>query len=212
MDVQERLIQLSELPISGQILSQVLQGYARPYDKTVELVKEGKLTQLKRGLYIAGPNLRGNRPEKFTIANHLYGPSYISGESALDFYDMIPERVFQVISGTSHVPRKFKNPAGQFLYYHLPVPYYFQGITTIELTEKQYVLIASREKALCDTVIFTKNLNLRSVRRALAYLLEDLRMDADQLRNLDHEKIAEWAACGPKRSSLMILSKALKLL
>ena len=212
MNVQEQLSQLSELPLSGQTLSQVLRDYARPYDKTVELVKEGKLTQLKRGLYIAGPELHGSRPEKFTIANHLYGPSYVSGESALDFYDLIPERVFPVISATTHRPGKFSNPAGEYLYFHVPIPYYFLGITTIELTEKQHVLIATREKALCDTVIFTKKLNIRSVRQARSYLLEDLRMDSYQAAALDHEAIMAWSSYAPKRNSLTNLAKALSTL
>lgn len=212
MNVGEQLSRLSELPLSGQTLAQILREYARPYDKTVELVKEGKLTQLKRGLYIVGPELTGSRPEKFTIANHLYGPSYVSAESVLDFYDLIPERVFQVVSATTRTNKKLDNPAGQYLYFHVSTPYFFLGVNTVGLTEKQHVLMATKEKALCDTVIFTKNLNLRSARQARAYLLEDLRMDIDQLRALDHCMILDWADHAPKRSSLRNLAKGLSAL
>ena len=67
----------------------------------------------------------------------------------------------------------------------MPLPYYSFGIRQVELTKRQTVLMASGEKALCDKIITTSGILLRSVKQTLALLMEDFRIDKEQLRSLD---------------------------
>lgn len=210
MDFKEAVRNYAEQPITRQILLDLLKEYKRPYDKISELVKQGILILVKRGIYITGPNLNIVKPEAFLIANHLWGPSYISLETALSHWGLIPERVYEVSSITSQSSKKYKTPIGKYSYTHVPLPYYSFGIKKVELTKKQVVLIASPEKALCDKIITTSGLLLRSSRQVMELLIEDLRIERDVLRNLNKNEISNWIINAPKKASITILLKTLK--
>lgn len=60
----------------------LLKDYLRPHNKIRELEKKNMLTPVKRGLYIAGPALNVRTPSLYVLANHIYGPSYVSLEAA----------------------------------------------------------------------------------------------------------------------------------
>lgn len=51
--------------------------------------KSGQLIRLKKGLFVASPDIHRMTISKELIANHLYGPSYISFENALSFYKLL---------------------------------------------------------------------------------------------------------------------------
>jgi hypothetical protein len=169
------------------------------------LLQQGVLTPVRKGLYIAGPELGATRPESFLLANHVLGPSYVSLDSALSYYGLIPERVFEITSATTKASRTFNTPAGLFSYAHLPLPYYAFGIRRGFLAENQYALMASPEKALTDKVIFTAGLNIRSRKAAAEWLLENWRMDEDQLRELNTRMMSEWLKDAPKKNSLQMV-------
>ena len=185
MNYRMDLSQYSDQPISTQVLLGLLRGYSRPYDKIMEMVNQGILVQLRRGLYMTSPLVSKITPEPFLIANHLYGPSYISLDSALFHWGLIPERVFEISSVTPRMSKKIMVQNVLYSYTHLPIAYSPLGIQSISLTKTQTVLIAGPEKALCDKVITTAGINLRSRHQTLAFLVEDLRIVEDQLRGLN---------------------------
>jgi hypothetical protein len=78
--------------------------------------------------------------------------------------------------------------------------------------QNQLALIASPEKALCDKIVITPQINLRSVKQTKAFLFEDLRMEEDQLMKLDLEMIMSWIEDAPKKNSLKMLISTLKTL
>jgi hypothetical protein len=80
----------------------------------------------------------------------------------------------------------------------------------VELTTNQLVLLASPEKAICDKIVLTPMVNLRSVKQTRAFLLDDLRMDEHLLRTLNLEMISTWLEDAPKKSSLKMLISTLK--
>jgi predicted transcriptional regulator of viral defense system len=212
MDYRIDLSQYSDQPISTQVLLGLLRGYSRPYDKIMEMVNQGILIQLRRGLYMTSPLVSKITPEPFLIANHLYGPSYISLDSALFHWGLIPERVFEISCVTPKISKKFMVQNGVYSYTHLPIAYYPVGIQSISLTKTQTVLIASPEKALCDKVITTAGINLRSKQQAMAFLVEDLRIDKDQLRELNTTEMTSWLPVCPKRKSIQLLIETLSAL
>ncbi len=183
----------------------LLKEYKRPNDKINELVKKGELTTVKKGLYVAGPQINITKPEPFLIANHLWGPSYVSLEAALSYWGLIPERVYEISSMTTKTSKSYKTPLGRFRYFHAPIPYYSFGIKRVELTSRQVALIASPEKALCDKIIATSDILLRSSRQVREYIIDDLRIDEEMLRKLDLGAISTWIKDAPKKGSLSML-------
>jgi hypothetical protein len=96
-----------------------------------------------------------------------------------------------------------------FSFTHLPLAYYPVGIKSITLTDVQTVLIASPEKCICDKVITTAGVNLRSKKQAMTFLVEDLRMEKDRLRELNLREMIKWLPVCPKRSSIKNLIEAI---
>ncbi len=209
MEFREAMQQYAEEPLTLQILLGLLKGYKRPYDKIHEMVKKEELIPVKKGFYVPGPRLGISRPESFLIANHLWGPSYVSLEAALSHWGYIPERVYEVSSMTIKAAKTYKTPVGRFRYFHAQLPYYSFGIKSVALTRRQTVLMASPEKALCDKIVMTSGILLRSERSVQEFLLEDLRMEEEALRKLEIRTIASWLPDAPKKNSLQMLIKTL---
>lgn len=210
MDFLRIIKDYTNAPITRHVLLEILREYKRPNDKISELIKNGELVSLRRGLYVPGPSTGLPIPESFLIANHLRGPSYVSLEAALSHWGFIPERTYEISSVTIKPSKKIKTPIGRFGYQQLPTPYYSYGIRSVELTTNQLVLLASPEKAICDKIVLTPMVNLRSVKQTRAFLLDDLRMDEHLLRTLNLEMISTWLEDAPKKSSLKMLISTLK--
>ena len=189
-----------------------LATYSRPNDKISEMIKRGELISLRRGLYVPGPELDLPIPDSFVIANHLRGPSYISLESALSYWDLIPERVHEISSVSTKTSKIYQTSLGRFSFQHLATPYYSFGIRSVRFTEFQTAMIASPEKALCDKIVLTAGVQLRSISQTMDFLLEDLRIDEEQLQALDVQAIQSWVEDAPKRNSLQQLVNTLQRL
>lgn len=70
-------------------LLESLADYRAPNFKIHSLLKEKQLIGLKKGLYVVAPSNQNQLISLSLVANHLYGPSYVSLESATDFLDWI---------------------------------------------------------------------------------------------------------------------------
>ena len=209
MDFRKRVKEYAEAPISRHLILELLSDYQRPNDKISELLKRRELISIRRGLYITGPKMDLPTPEPFLIANHLRGPSYVSLESALSYWNMIPERAYEISSVTIKTSKLYKTPIGRFSYQQLKTPYYSYGIKNIVYSPKQTMLVASPEKALCDKVVLTPKIYLRSIKQTREFLMEDLRMDSEVLKTLDTKVMGLWIKNAPKKSSLRMIIKTL---
>jgi hypothetical protein len=207
MDLSQSLRNLSSQPLTHQLLTSLLKAYKRPNDKIHELIVAGVIEPVKKGLYLPSTKLSETRTEPFLLANHLLGPSYVSFDSALSYYGLIPERVFEVSSATIKASRSFDTPTGTFSFTRMPLPYYSFGVRQVAVGKDQNALIASPEKALFDKIINTAGLILRSKIAASEYLIENLRMDEDQLKQLDVQAMETWLSDSPKRESLVYVIK-----
>lgn len=207
MDIRQTIADHSRQLITHQLLVSWLKEYQRPNDKINAMTSAGWLLPVKRGFYISGSKLNSGRPENALLANHLLGPSYVSMDTALSFHGVIPERVYEITSVTTKASRSFDTPVGRFSYTRLPLPYYSFGIEMVELSDEQCALIASPEKALCDKIINTPGLILRSALAASNFLLDDLRIDEEVLKEFNTNKIKEWLTDAPKKYSLQMIVK-----
>ena len=205
MTVRRHIQEYSNTPLSHQMVSEALAEYSRPNAKISELVRSGFLIALRRGLYVPGPEADLPIPHLFVVANHLRGPSYISLDTALAHWGMIPERVQEISSITIMSTHQYDTPIGRVSYRHLDSPYYSFGIERIELAPNQFALVASREKAICDKIITTAGINLRSRSQVHDFLIDDLRIDETDLASLNTGLITSWLPDAPKRSSIEML-------
>lgn len=210
MKIKGKIKNYTQAPLPHQLVMEALSTYSRPNDKISELVKSGELLSLRRGLYVAGPESDLPVPDLLLIANHLRGPSYVSLESALSYWGMIPERVHEISSVTLKTAKTYTNDLGTFSFRHSSSPYYSFGIQQVELAPQQMALIASREKALCDKIVLTPGVLLRSISQTRDFLFDDLRIDEQELNELSIPTIQSWIEDAPKKSSLKILIKTLE--
>jgi len=211
MDYKTALSRFSNQPLSHQLLVSIFKDYQRPNDKIYRAAKDGLIQSIKKGLYIAGPALNaGRKPEPFLLANHILGPSYVSVETALSYYGIIPERVYEITSMTTQAARKFNTPVGTFTYLRLPLPYYAFGIRSEKITDDQYSMIASPEKALFDKIVTTSGLLFRSRKAAKEFLLENMRMDQDALRQFNVKEMTTWTTGSLKEESLSLVINAIR--
>jgi len=195
------------IPVTPHVLHEGMVEYRSPKDQITHLTREGLLIRLKRGLYSIPGSVTGQHLSRELIANHLYGPSYISFESALSYYGIIPERVFLVKSATLKRKKTYNTPVGHFHYLHVPEAYYPIGIH-IEIIDNSYAYIMARpEKAICDLILTTSGLRLQSVKSVREYLLEDLRIEAGSLLSFDTQIISECSTLGYKNRDMQYLLK-----
>ena len=209
MDFKYQLSEYQGQVITHQMLVALLKGYSRPNDKIKALKDEGVLEAVKRGFYIAGRDTNIARPERSLIANHLYGPSYVSMEAALMYYGLIPEHVYTITSMTTKTSKSFRTTSGLYTYTFLPLPYYSFGLDATIVNTNQQVIIATPEKALADKIASTSGVIIRSMSSARAYLTEDLRMELSDLKNFDTRSMITWLSSAPKRESLELLIKTI---
>ena len=193
------------IPMTINVLSSYLNGFMAPMQKILDMEQKGELVRLKRGLYITA----NGKPNLFLVANHLYDPSYVSCESALRYYGLIPEHVESVISVSTLRSKEFENALGHFSYRHIPMDYYPQDIC-IQTEKEVSFQIASPEKALADLVILTAGIRLRYKKEILEYLEQDLRLDMDAFYKMDAGVFERLATVSKKRNALLNIAKILR--
>lgn len=153
-------------------------------------VEKGILIQLKRGLYIL--NVPGvKKPPEFYLANRIVFPSYVSMESALSYYGLIPEAVYSSVSVTTKKTNYFNNNIGNFIYHHTKKEL-FSGYKKLKIEEFS-INIATPEKSILD-YLYLKYLNIEG--------LKDVRLQ--NLDIIDMEKLINMTRNYPIRVKKMI--------
>jgi hypothetical protein len=201
----ERLKNLGIIPVNKDILVSLFGNLKDPKKKLSELERNGFIIRVKRNLYVVASKVHNQEISTELVANHLYGQSYISLESALAYYGLIPERVFTMRSVTTKLHKHYDTPLGHFEFVKVPSSYFPIGIRQ-EIIDNQYAfLIASPEKALCDLIIITPNLRIQSVKAMREYLEDDLRIDFSAVEKFDLDIIKQCVEVGRKKGELGLL-------
>ncbi len=197
------------IPIDFSALSSMMPNITSPRNKIALLEKSGQIVRLKRGLYLVSPHVSGVTLSTELIANHIYGPSYVSLESALRFYGLIPESVYEVRSMCTKRSRDFENSIAQFTYTQCPANYFSIGINQIN-NDNYSFLIASPEKALCDLIAYTPKLNPRFLSSMRKFLEEDLRLDMECFYKMNVEIFQECAKVSKKSAEINNITKLIQ--
>lgn len=149
-------------------------------------LRDGKIIQVKRGLYEDNKNTPGHY-----LASLIYAPSYLSFDYALSKYNLIPEAVYNTYTSATFKKNKkktFSNFFGKFLYRDIPESVYMYGVKAI--VENGYTYhIATPEKALCDKLYSLSPVN--NVEKLKELIFEDLRIDESDFAKLDLNLMVE---------------------
>lgn len=187
----------------------LLSGEVDPNDVRRQLsrwVSTRKLKQLRRGLYMLAPPYQKISAHPFLIANFLMPGSYVSMQSALAYYGLIPEYAARTWSMTTARPAQWD---GGFHFQHL-APHLFFGYQRVKLPQEQSAFVAIPEKAILDLTHLTPNADdidyLRQLRLQNLDQLNLQKMDefarragkpkwrrvAEQISRLAHEDSADY--------------------
>ncbi|MBU0568808.1 hypothetical protein KJ693_12010 [bacterium] len=157
---------------------------------------KGYFIRLKRDLYgLVEPGLEVRIPDLY-VANRIYEPSYVSLETALSIYSIIPDVAACVTSVTTRPTRDFKNGYGSF-FYRTCKGRAFTGYRLM-LYDGFRVNIADKEKALVDFLYYR-------LRSGFPLDFDQERFNKDILKKMDWGKIFYYAGFFSKK-----VGKALK--
>lgn len=162
--------------------------YKAPLKALAALNDRGVLMRLRRGQYAFVDSF-----DPMLAANLIYTPSYISFETALAHFGLIPERTEIYISVVDGRPTEIQTPGGKFSYISQSRALFALG-RNMEITPHRILSIATPEKALLDTLA---KANLRSAlaspKDVLEYVLDGLRIEESDLKNLALKKLKKLA-------------------
>lgn len=139
------------------------------------------LIKLKNGWYCFPEFLRHNKAN-WLIANSIYQPSYISLETILSFYGLIPEATFTTTSVTTLKTMAYRAVVGDLYYYTIkPTLYFGYRFLPFMSQEPAYpfnrqLRIAELEKAILDFFYLRKNYRTKQD-------IIDLRFDRHIIQN-----------------------------
>jgi len=166
-----------DAPLDYQEVMNELRGYEAPRDRLSRLVQQGQVVRVKQGLYLSP----GAKVDPLVLSALVYGPSYVSLETAMAIHGMIPERTEEITAITSKRAKLFATPVGRFRYHPVNERVFPCGFQIVEADGGSY-LLAEPEKALCDRVARVRGLSAQ--RDVEPLLAEDLRIDMDTLATL----------------------------
>ena len=185
--------ELSKAPFGMEVLKSALADYSQPVHKAWDLVGKGVLLRLKRGMFCVSPQYANSPVDLGKVANMLYSPSYVSFETMLARYGLIPERVTETISAVTERGRTYVNGLGRFSYRKVS-----RDVFPIGVRSEGGVLMACPEKALCDFLDSRPNLRISSPKALRSYLEEDVRLDFEALGRPDRGVFSAYLASGRK--------------
>ena len=166
--------------------------------RLVEWQEKGYIIKLRRGYYSFEEVEKGESFRYFS-ANKMYSPSYISMESALSYYNLIPEGVFTTVSLTTRNTTSFSTPLGSFKYRNVKSQLYF-GYRLLNI-HGHTIKMADPEKSILDYLYLNKI--------DTSEILEGIRLNEPQIRDLlDFNKLYQYE----KLFHSKILQKRLQLL
>lgn len=203
------LTTLQNIPVTSSVIASLYPNIKAKNSKIAQLEKAGEIIRLRRNLFVVTPEESGVKLCTGLIANHLLAPSYVSMQTALRFYGLIPEAVYAIQSMTFKTAKSFLTPVGSFEYIHISRETFPIGITQRKEGNAQYI-IATPEKALCDLIANLPGVNLRYRVDAMHFLEDDLRFDMDRFASFDREIFQKYAQVGKKSNSILTLLKLLE--
>ena len=167
-------------------------------DRQFSLLKRamaaGEVVRIHRGLYCLATKYLRQKIDPLVLAQQIYGPSYISLETALSFHGWIPEAVYAATSTAFDRSREFDTPMGHFSFTRIPQKTLYTEVKRVEKEDGGSFLLASPLKALADYV-YAHRCDWNSTRP----VVESLRIDESSLAAVDPTSFDRLLANYPAR-------------
>ncbi|MFA6973569.1 MAG: hypothetical protein WC238_02390 [Parcubacteria group bacterium] len=144
-------------------------------------IKKGYLIMLRRGLYTLAE--MKNSADAMVFSTKIYAPAYVSLETALSYYGIIPEAVFTTTSVTTRKTKQFKTPLGNFSYQKIKK----EAFGGFEIKNQNGISfnLALPEKALVDFLYLNRNILNGELAQFQGYRFnEDFKFNVDRLASL----------------------------
>lgn len=126
------------------------------YGLVKRAIAGGEIIHLRRGLYCLAPKYQKQKINLYALAEQIYGPSYISLESALSWHGWIPEAVYTITSVSFGKSKEYATPLGAFSYNRVPQRVFYTGVERLTDDAGHVFLMAEPVKALADYVYVHK--------------------------------------------------------
>jgi len=152
----------------------------RQFSLLKRAVAAGEVVRIHRGLYCLAAKYLRQKVDPLVLAQRIYGPSYISLETALSYHGWVPEAVYAVTSVSLDRSREFDTPVGHFSFTRVPQELFYAEVARVETEAGGGFLLASPLKALADDVYVHKR-PWNSARP----VVESLRVDESSLAAVD---------------------------
>jgi len=148
------------------------------FSKVKRAVADRLLIRVRRGLYCLSEDLRLEKPHPYVLADRIYGPSFISLESALSYHGLIPEGVKVVSSVSGRRKNYFSTPLGDYSYSKVPTKNLMCSVQRV-VEGNAVFLMASPWRAITDYVYcYKKNWS------TIEPLIESLRIEPEAIPKL----------------------------
>jgi predicted transcriptional regulator of viral defense system len=163
-------------------------SYKAPNKFLEQLVASGQLIRLKKGLFVAA-----DRFDPLAAAASIHGPSYLSFETALGFYGMIPESVSTIYSVVDARQLRVEAAGHLYIYRSQQRELFAQGMTAVNLGGRN-ILIATKEKALLDTIAWSGISTKQTTQSELFdSICDSFRLNHEDLHKLSRKQLAGLA-------------------
>ncbi|RPI19639.1 MAG: hypothetical protein EHM58_01150 [Ignavibacteriae bacterium] len=166
-----------------------------------EWQEKNYIKKIVKGKYIFS-DVPVNDYTLFYIANKIYGPSYISLESALSYYNLIPEAVYLLTSVCTRRTYNFDTTLGSFSYRQIKKNLFF-GYINISFNNYSFK-IAEPEKAVIDYMYLNSHID------NINHFIE-LRINKDEFCNIiEFEKVYNYLSIIKNKKLDIRIKKFLK--
>ena len=179
------------------------------YARINRALQAKEIIQVRRGLYVLAPVFRKVPLNTRALAQIIYGPSYISLESALSRHGLIPEAVYTLTCVSYGKAKSFDTPLGTFSYTRIPQKVLFAGVERLQENQEAPIFMANPLKALLD-YIYVHKVNWKD----LTPLYHSLRIEPEDLQIITAamaEEIEDNYRSRRVQKFLMIIRKELGL-
>lgn len=164
----------------------------------------GALIHARRGVYCLAERYRRRPLNLFALAQKIYGPSYISYETALAHHGWIPEAVYTIASAARRRSCEFRTPLGVFHYTSASGPGFLAAVERCVVADEVYFM-ARPWRAIVDYVR-ARRLSWRGI----GPLLHDLRIHEEYLHTTTADELEILATASRSRSMHRFLNSVRK--
>jgi hypothetical protein len=151
----------------------------RRYGLVRRAIASGEIIHMRRGLYCLAHKYQKRGMNLYSLAQQVYGPSYISLESALSWHGWIPEAVHGITNASFKKSKEFETPLGLFSYARIPQLLFYCEVQRLTDESGNAFLMASPLKALADYVYLRKQ-----DWRGIAQVVGSLRVEVEEFEQV----------------------------